>query len=46
MPRYPQHKAELMGGRVAISPQQAVIPSDLNQTLIGAKTAQEIGWTK
>ncbi|MEY2863507.1 MAG: hypothetical protein RLY58_1214 [Pseudomonadota bacterium] len=44
VPRYPQHKAELMGGRVAVSPQQAVIPSDLNQTLIGAKTAQEIGW--
>jgi hypothetical protein len=46
MPRYPQHKAELMGGRVAISPQQAVIPADLSQTLIGAKTAQEIGWMK
>jgi hypothetical protein len=45
-PRYPQDLAELMGGRVPISETQAEIPKNLKQTLIGAKTAREIGWVK
>ena len=45
-PRYPQDFAELMGGRTPISEQQAEIPKSLKQTLIGAKTAREIGWLK
>lgn len=45
-PRYPQEFAELMGGRVAISETKAEIPIDLQQTVIGNKTAREIGWLK
>ena len=45
-PRYPQDFAELMGGRVAVSESKAEIPKSLAQTLIGAKTAREIGWVK
>jgi hypothetical protein len=45
-PRYPQDFAELMGGRVAISDSKAEKPKSLVQTLIGEKTAREIGWLK
>ena len=45
-PRYPQDFAELMGGRVSISDNKADIPKSLAQTLIGEKTAREIGWLK
>ena len=45
-PLYPQDFAELMGGRTPISEDQAVIPKTLKQTLIGSKTAREIGWLK
>ena len=45
-PRHPQDFAELMGGRVAISETEAKIPKSLVQTLIGEKTAKEIGWVK
>ena len=46
MPRHPQRFAELMGGRIAISPDQAIIPEGLGRVIIGAKTAVEIGWQK
>lgn len=46
MPPYPQTLAELMGGRVPISETQADIPKSLKQTMIGEKTAREIGWLK
>ena len=45
-PLYPQNLAELMGGRVPVSEKQAAIPKSLKQTLIGDKTAREIGWIK
>ena len=45
-PRYPQDFAELMGGRVPISETKAEIPKNLSQTIIGEKTAREIGWIK
>ncbi len=45
-PRYPQDFAELMGGRVAVSESKADIPKSLMHTLIGEKTAREIGWLK
>ena len=45
-PRYPQDFAELMGGRTPISEDKAGIPKSLKQTLIGTKTAREIGWLK
>ncbi len=45
-PRYPQDFAELMGGRVPMTETKAEIPKGLEQTLIGEKTAREIGWIK
>lgn len=45
-PRFPQSFAELMGGYVPISETKNEIPKSLDQTLIGAKTAREIGWLK
>lgn len=45
-PLYPQDFAELMGGRIPLSESRAEIPASLAQTLIGRKTAQEIGWLK
>jgi hypothetical protein len=35
-----------MGGRTPISEDKAEIPKSLKQTLIGTKTAREIGWLK
>lgn len=45
-PRYPQSKAEIMAGRVAISPSRSEMPNSLEDTVIGYATAAEIGWTK
>lgn len=45
-PRYPQAFAELMGGYVPLEETKNVIPKSLDQTLIGAKTAREIGWLR
>lgn len=42
-PRYPQRYAEIMGGRIALSDDDAVIPTSLRYVLIGAETAAEIG---
>ena len=44
-PLYPQTKAEIMGGRIPISPTYAIIPSNLEQVVIGKLTALEINWT-
>lgn len=46
LPLYPQDFAELMGGRVAKSEASAEIPKSLKHTLVGGKTASEIGWLK
>jgi hypothetical protein len=43
-PLYPQLKAEIMGGRIALSPQQAKMPEQLSEVLIGRYTAAEINW--
>lgn len=45
-PIYPQEIAELMGGRVPVSELQAEIPKSLQHTMVGEKTAREIGWLK
>lgn len=45
-PRYPQSKAELMGGYIPISPQKQQTPKHLNQTMISRLTAEEVGWLK
>jgi hypothetical protein len=42
-PRYPQKRAEIMGGRIPITAQHAEQPDHLNQTTIGQATAIEIG---
>ena len=44
-PRYPQRYAEIMGGRIARSEHDAVIPQNLKYVVIGASTAQEIRLT-
>lgn len=43
-PVYPQHAAEIIAGRIPISPTQAKIPSGLSACVIGYKTATEISW--
>jgi len=45
-PRYPQSFAELMGGYVPLKESKSAIPKSLDQTLVGEKTAREIGWIK
>jgi hypothetical protein len=45
-PRYPQEFGEIMAGRVATGPAEAVIPDGLEAMLVGAATAREIGWTR
>ncbi|MBZ0105753.1 MAG: hypothetical protein K8H84_08995 [Sulfuricella denitrificans] len=43
-PRYPQHMAEIMAGRIAITPEVARIPAGLEECVVGYKTAWEINW--
>jgi hypothetical protein len=41
-PLYPQRWAEIMGGRIALAADDAVIPKSLRYTVIGPQTAGEI----
>lgn len=43
-PRYPQHVAEIMAGRIAVRPDVARIPAGLEECVVGHKTAWEINW--
>ena len=43
-PRYPQSRAELMGGRIPMSEGKATIPRSLDRVVVGPKTAGEIKW--
>lgn len=43
-PRFPQKKAEIMAGKRAISTNTSEMPFSFRHMVIGAKTAQEIGW--
>ncbi len=45
-PRHPQIYAELMAGRIALSAQESAMPESLQQVLVGAATAREIGWSR
>ncbi|NAR16990.1 hypothetical protein GPS63_01470 [Acinetobacter haemolyticus] len=45
-PLYPQTQAEIMGGRIPLSEHKSKMPNGLEQTIISALTAQEIGWIK
>jgi hypothetical protein len=44
-PLYPQRWAEIMGGRIALAADDAVIPKSLRYTVVGPTTAQEVGLT-
>lgn len=41
-PRFPQRNAEIMGGRIAISEFDSMVPKSLKYAVIGLKTAEEI----
>ncbi len=41
-PLYPQRRAEIMGGRIALGPGRAQVPESLDDVVIGSLTAQEI----
>ncbi len=41
-PRYPQSTAELMGGRIPVSPTEARMPVTLRETAVGTATSREI----
>jgi len=41
-PVHPQRLAEIMGGRIAVSEDDALIPKNLDYVLIGRETAEEI----
>ncbi|MGC3979843.1 MAG: hypothetical protein QM808_01110 [Steroidobacteraceae bacterium] len=45
-PRYPQERAELMAGRIAVSANRAEQADSLQQVMIGPITAREIGWDR
>lgn len=41
-PLYPQRRAEIMGGRIALAADDAVVPKSLSYVVIGPLTAREI----
>lgn len=43
-PRHPQQAAEIMAGRVALSPTEAQMPENLAGVVVGEATAREINW--
>ncbi len=45
-PLHPQRRAEIMAGRIALSPGEAVLPEGLSMTVLGPGTAREIGWSR
>jgi hypothetical protein len=45
-PRFPQRYAEIMGGRIAVSEFDAMVPKSLKYVVIGARTAAEIRLTR
>jgi hypothetical protein len=44
-PLYPQDEAEIMAGRLALSPQEWDMPRSLRNVVVGPETALEIRWT-
>ncbi|MEO8225335.1 MAG: hypothetical protein ABI661_11070 [Gammaproteobacteria bacterium] len=45
-PRFPQVVAEVMAGRIPLTPELAEMPAGLGDVVIGPQTAAEIRWTK
>jgi len=43
-PRYPQTRAEIMGGRIPLSAHESALPMTLDKVLVGPETALEINW--
>jgi hypothetical protein len=43
-PLLPQRRAEIMGGRIPLAPNQARMPQGLDEIVIGELTAAEINW--
>ncbi len=43
-PLFPQHKAEIMGGRIPLSMRDSQMPESLKQVVVGIQTAAEINW--
>ncbi len=43
-PLYPQLRAEIMGGRIPLSPLQSRMPHSLAEVVVGIYTADEINW--
>ncbi len=46
MPLYPQTAAEIMGGRIPVDANRALIPDSLHQVVVGPATAEEIRWLR
>ncbi len=45
-PLYPQRRAEIMAGRIALGPDRSEMPKHLGQVVVNATTAREIGWLR
>jgi hypothetical protein len=45
-PLHPQPLTEIMGGRRALSPDEASMPDRLEESVVGPLTAREIGWLR
>ena len=45
-PAYPQRRAEIMAGTIALTTSESVMASSLRRCVVGKKTALEIGWIK
>jgi hypothetical protein len=45
-PLYPQRRAEIMAGRLALNEGQWEMPSELREVVVGPRTAAEIGWVR
>ena len=43
-PLFPQDKAEIMAGRIQVTPANILLPLGLNMAVVGPATAVEIGW--
>ncbi len=43
-PLYPQRRAEIMAGRIALGPHESRMPERLKEVVVGNRTASEIGW--
>ncbi len=43
-PRYPQQRAEIMAGRIPLTPTESIMAKSLKSCVVGTRTAQEINW--